>query len=123
MTPQLHKENKQMAKRSKAYKAAAAKIEDRVYAPAEAIALAKETNPSSKDTTVEIAMRLSVDPRKADQLVRAPANLPHGTAKTARAAGSPTGQNAAAAGEAGADYVGSDDLVERTQGGWTDSDA
>lgn len=112
-----------MAKRSKAYRAAAAKIEDRLYAPAEAIALAKDINPSSKDTTVEVAMRLTVDPRKADQMVRGTANLPHGTGKTARVVVFATGENAAAAEEAGADYVGSDDLVERIQGGWTDFDA
>src|SRR5690625_7893679 len=93
-----------MAKRSKAYKAAAAKVKDRLYAPAEAIALAKDVNPSSKDTTVEIAMRLSVDPRKADQMVRGTANLPHGTGKTARVVVFATGDNAAAAEEAGADY-------------------
>src|SRR5690625_7387946 len=87
------------------------------------MALAKETNPSSRDTTVEVAMRLSVDPRKADQMVRGTANLPHGTGKTARVVGFATGENAAAAEEAGADYVGSDDLVERIQGGWTDFDA
>lgn len=112
-----------MAKRSKAYRAAAAKIEDRLYEPAEAIALAKDINPSSRDTTVEIAMRLSVDPRKADQMVRGTANLPHGTGKTARVVVFATGENATAAEAAGADYVGSDDLVERIQGGWTDFDA
>lgn len=112
-----------MAKRSKAYKAAAAKIQDRLYAPAEAIALAKDTNPSTKDTTVEVAMRLSVDPRKADQMVRGTTNLPHGTGKTARVVVFATGDNAVAAEEAGADYVGSDDLVEHIQGGWTDFDA
>jgi len=112
-----------MAKRSKAYRAAAAQIEDRLYAPDEAIALAKEINPSSKDATVEVAMRLSVDPRKADQMVRGTANLPHGTGKTARVVVFATGENATAAEEAGADFVGSDDLVERIQGGWTDFDA
>src|SRR5699024_7902341 len=100
-----------------------AKVKDRLYAPAEAIALAKDVNPSSKDTTVEIAMRLSVDPRKADQMVRGTANLPHGTGKTARVVVFAIGDNAAAAEEAGADYVGSDDLVERIQGGWTDVDS
>src|SRR5699024_10976657 len=112
-----------MAKRSKAYKAAAAKVKDRLYAPAEAIALAKDVNPSSKDTTVEIAMRLSVDPRKADQMVRGTANLPHGTGKTARVVVFATGDNAAAAEEAGADYVGFVYHVDRIQGGWTDFDA
>ena len=74
-----------MAKRSKAYEAAVAKIEaDKQYAPVEAITLAKESNPSKFDATVEVALRLSVDPRKADQMVRGTVNLPHGTGKTAR---------------------------------------
>lgn len=74
-----------MAKRSKAYKAAVAKIEEgKLYTPAEAVALAKETSSTKTDATVEVAMRLSVDPRKADQMVRGTVNLPHGTGKTAR---------------------------------------
>lgn len=74
-----------MAKRSKAYKAAVAKIEEgKFYTPAEAVALAKETSSTKTDATVEVAMRLSVDPRKADQMVRGTVNLPHGTGKTAR---------------------------------------
>jgi large subunit ribosomal protein L1 len=122
--PQLHKEKKQMAKRSKAYEAAVAKIEaDKVYAPVEAITLAKETNPSKFDATVEVAFRLSVDPRKADQMVRGTVNLPHGTGKTARVLVFATGDKAEAAIAAGADFVGSDDLIEKIQGGWTDFDA
>ncbi|MGO8264349.1 50S ribosomal protein L1, partial [Rhizobium ruizarguesonis] len=66
-----------MAQRSKAYKAALEKIGETVYSPSEAVALAKETNPSKIDATVEVAMRLSVDPRKADQMVRGTVNLPH----------------------------------------------
>ncbi|WP_138442209.1 50S ribosomal protein L1 [Sinomonas susongensis] len=113
-----------MAKRSKAYEAAAAKIEaGKVYAPAEGIALAKEINPSKTDATVEVAFRLGVDPRKADQMVRGTVNLPHGTGKTARVVVFATGDKAAAAEAAGADVVGSDDLIERIQGGWTDFDA
>ncbi|MEA5453496.1 50S ribosomal protein L1 [Sinomonas sp. JGH33] len=113
-----------MAKRSKAYEAAAAKIEDgKLYAPAEGIALAKEINPSKTDATVEVAFRLGVDPRKADQMVRGTVNLPHGTGKTARVLVFATGDKAAAAEAAGADFVGSDDLIERIQGGWTDFDA
>jgi large subunit ribosomal protein L1 len=113
-----------MAKRSKAYEAAAAKIEaGKLYAPAEGVALAKEINPSKTDATVEVAFRLGVDPRKADQMVRGTVNLPHGTGKTARVVVFATGDKAAAAEAAGADVVGSDDLIERIQGGWTDFDA
>ncbi|WBL20546.1 MULTISPECIES: 50S ribosomal protein L1 [Citricoccus] len=112
-----------MAKRSKAYKAAAAKIEDRLYSPAEAIALVKETTTSKANPTVEVAMRLSVDPRKADQMVRGTVNLPHGTGKTARVVVFATGDKAAAAEAAGADFVGSDDLVAKISDGWTDFDA
>ena len=112
-----------MAQRSKAYKAAQEKIGEAVYGPAEAIALAKETNPSKTDATVEVAFRLSVDPRKADQMVRGTVNLPHGTGKTARVVVFATGDRAAAAEAAGADVVGSDDLIARVAGGWTDFDA
>lgn len=113
-----------MAQRSKAYRAAAAKIgEDAVYSPAEAIALAKETNPSKTDATVEVALRLSVDPRKADQMVRGTVNLPHGTGKTARVVVFTQGDNAAKAEEAGADYVGADELIAQVAAGWTDFDA
>ncbi|WP_120004674.1 50S ribosomal protein L1 [Nesterenkonia muleiensis] len=113
-----------MAKRSKAYQAAAEKIgEDTVYSPAEAVALAKETNPSKSDATVEVAMRLSVDPRKADQMVRGTVNLPHGTGKTARVVVFTQGDNVAKAEEAGADFVGSDELIAKVSEGWTDFDA
>ncbi|AMM33709.1 50S ribosomal protein L1 [Sinomonas atrocyanea] len=113
-----------MAKRSKAYQAAAEKIEaGKVYSPAEGVALAKEINPSKTDATVEVAFRLGVDPRKADQMVRGTVILPHGTGKTARVVVFATGDKAAAAEAAGADVVGSDDLIERIQGGWTDFDA
>lgn len=112
-----------MAQRSKAYKAAKAKIEDRLYSPAEAIALAKEVNPSKTDATVEVAMRLSVDPRKADQMVRGSVSLPNGTGKTARVVVFATGERAEAARAAGADVVGDDDLIAKVQGGWVDFDA
>ena len=112
-----------MAQRSKAYKAAKAAIEDRLYTPAEAIALAKETNPSKTDATVEVAMRLSVDPRKADQMVRGSVSLPNGTGKTARVVVFATGERAEAARAAGADFVGDDDLIAKVQGGWVDFDA
>ena len=113
-----------MAKRSKAYKAAVAKIEEgKLYTPAEAVALAKETSSAKTDATVEVALRLSVDPRKADQMVRGTVNLPHGTGKTARVVVIAAGDKAAAAEAAGADYVGSDELIAKIAGGWTDFDA
>ena len=113
-----------MAKRSKAYKAAVAKIEEgKFYTPAEAVALAKETSSTKTDATVEVAMRLSVDPRKADQMVRGTVNLPHGTGKTARVVVIAAGPKAAEAEAAGADFVGSDDLIAKIAGGWTDFDA
>ncbi|ACL40670.1 50S ribosomal protein L1 [Pseudarthrobacter sp. SL88] len=113
-----------MAKRSKAYEAAAAKIDaEKSYAPFEAVTLAKDTNPSKFDATIEVAFRLGVDPRKADQMVRGTVNLPHGTGKTARVLVFATGDKAEAAIAAGADFVGSDDLIEKIAGGWTDFDA
>jgi large subunit ribosomal protein L1 len=110
--------------RSKAYRKAVELIDsNRLYAPTEAIKLARETSPTKFDATVEVAMRLGVDPRKADQMVRGVVNLPHGTGKTARVIVFATGDKAAEAEAAGADTVGSDDLVARIQGGWLDFDA
>jgi large subunit ribosomal protein L1 len=111
-------------KRSKAYRKADELIEaTRLYTPAEAIALARKTSTTKFDPTVEVALRLGVDPRKADQMVRGTVNLPHGTGKTARVLVFATGDRAAEAEAAGADYVGSDDLIERIQGGFLDFDA
>src|SRR6202167_2667145 len=110
-------------KRSKAYRKADELIEDRLYGPAEAVALAKKTSVTKFDPTVEVALRLGVDPRKADQMVRGTVNLPHGTGKTARVLVFATGERAEEAIAAGADYVGSDDLIERIQGGFLDFDA
>jgi large subunit ribosomal protein L1 len=111
-------------KRSKAYRQAAELIDpDRLYSPAEAVNLAKETAKTTFDPTVEVALRLGVDPRKADQMVRGTVNLPNGTGKTARVLVFATGDRAEQAREAGADYVGSDDLIERIQGGFLDFDA
>lgn len=95
----------------------------KLYAPSEAIKLAKETSTTKFDATVEVAMRLGVDPRKADQMVRGTVNLPHGTGKTARVIVFAAGEKAAEAEAAGADAVGSDDLVTRIQGGWLEFDA
>jgi large subunit ribosomal protein L1 len=113
-----------MSKNSKAYRAAAEKVDrTRLYTPVEATRLAKETSSKNQDATVEVAIRLGVDPRKADQMVRGTVNLPHGTGKTARVIVFATGDKAAEAEAAGADVVGSDDLIERIQGGWLDFDA
>lgn len=99
-----------MAKKSKAYRAAAAKIvADKFYTPTEAVALAKETGSAKTDSTVEVALKLGVDPRKADQMVRGTVILPHGTGKTARVIVFATGAAAEAAIAAGADEVGGDE--------------
>jgi large subunit ribosomal protein L1 len=113
-----------MAQRSKVYRQAAEKIEaGRLYTPLEAAALARETASSKMDATVEVAMRLGVDPRKADQMVRGTVSLPHGTGKTVRVIVFATGDRAAEAEAAGAAAVGAEDLIERIQGGWLDFDA
>ncbi|GAA2620183.1 50S ribosomal protein L1 [Paractinoplanes durhamensis] len=111
-------------KRSKAYRAAAEKIDvTKLYEPADAIKLTKESSSTKFDSTVEVAMRLGVDPRKADQMVRGTVNLPHGTGKTARVIVFAQGAKAEEAVAAGADEVGTDELVARIQGGWLDFDA
>ncbi|HUL25887.1 MAG TPA: 50S ribosomal protein L1 [Streptosporangiaceae bacterium] len=111
-------------KRSKAFRAAEDQIDrSRLYSPAEAVALARKTSATKFDPTVEVALRLGVDPRKADQMVRGTVNLPNGTGKTARVLVFATGDRAEEARAAGADYVGSDDLIERIQGGFLDFDA
>ncbi len=111
-------------KRSKAYKAASALVDrESLYSPLEAAVLAQKTSATKMDSTVEVALLLGVDPRKADQMVRGTVNLPHGTGKTARVVVFAVGDKAAEAEAAGADVVGSDDLIARIQGGWTDFDA
>jgi large subunit ribosomal protein L1 len=95
----------------------------KLYSPLDAIKLAKQTSTVKFDPTVEVAMRLGVDPRKADQMVRGVVNLPHGTGKTARVIVFAAGAKADEATEAGADEVGTDELVARIQGGWLDFDA
>ncbi|MDR1998604.1 MAG: 50S ribosomal protein L1 [Frankiaceae bacterium] len=111
-------------KRSKAYRKAAELIDPAaIYTPTEAAGIAKQTSPTSFDGTVEVAIRLGVDPRKADQMVRGTVSLPHGTGKTARVIVFATGDKAAEALAAGADKVGSDDLIAEIQGGFLDFDA
>ncbi|GAB3485040.1 50S ribosomal protein L1 [Flexivirga sp.] len=111
-------------KHSKNYRAAAEQIDkSKVYAPLEAVRLAKAGAKTKYDSTVEVAFRLGVDPRKADQMVRGTVNLPNGTGKTARVLVFANGDKAAAAEAAGADFVGSDELLDKVAGGWTDFDA
>ncbi len=112
-------------KHGKAYNAAAATIDkDAIYSPLAAVRLAKAGASSTKfDQTVEVAMFLGVDPRKADQMVRSTVNLPHGTGKTARVLVFAAGEKADEARAAGADFVGVDELIDKVAGGWTDFDA
>ena len=113
-----------MAQKSKAYRAAAEKIEaGKFYTPSEAVALAKETGSAKFDSTVEVALKLGVDPRKADQMVRGTVSLPHGTGKTARVIVFAIGAAAEAAIAAGADEVGGDELIEKVAAGYTAFDS
>ncbi len=113
-----------MATHSKAYRASAEKIDrTRLYAPLEAVRLAKETATTKYDSTVEVVFRLGVDPRKADQMVRGTVNLPHGTGKTARVLVFANGEKAEQARAAGADIVGGDELIDEVAKGRTDFDA
>ena len=110
--------------RSKTYRAAAEKFDkNELYAPLTAIKLAKAGSKKKFDETVDVVMRLGVDPRKADQMVRGTVNLPHGTGKTARVLVFAVGDKAEAAREAGADEVGGDELIEKVNGGYLDFDA
>ncbi|MDF5751565.1 50S ribosomal protein L1 [Spongiactinospora sp. TRM90649] len=105
-------------KRSKSYRNASAQIDrDQLYTPADAARLAKETSATKFDATVEVALRLGVDPRKADQMVRGTVNLPHGTGKTARVLVFATGDRAEEARQAGADIVGADELIDEISKG------
>src|SRR6476646_9106128 len=110
--------------RSKTYRAAAEQfVKDELYSPLTAIKFAKGGAKKKFDETVDVVMRLGVDPRKADQMVRGTVNLPHGTGKTARVLVFANAEKADAAREAGADFVGGDDMIEKVQGGWLDFDA
>ena len=113
-----------MSKHGKKFLAAAAKVNrDQLYSPTEAVALAKETSFVSFDATVEVHMRLGVDPRQADQQVRDVVVLPHGLGKTVRVLVFAQGEGATMARQAGADIVADDDeTLAKIQGGWTDFD-
>ena len=111
-------------KRSKAYRAAVEKVNlDQLYSPEEALSLVAAGASAKFDETVDVAIRLGVDPKKADQMVRGTVNLPNGTGKTARVLVFATGEKAEAAREAGADEVGDDDLIAKVQGGYLDFDS
>jgi large subunit ribosomal protein L1 len=113
-----------VARRGKRYEQAVESIDRaRLYPPREAIDLIKSIPAPRFDETVELNVRLGVDPRKADQMVRGAVSLPKGTGKTVRIAVFAKGEQARAAEEAGADVVGAEDLVERIQGGWLEFDA
>ena len=113
-----------MPKHGKNYLAAAAKVDqDKTYQPDEALGLAKETSVGKFDATVEIHIRLGVDPRHADQQVRDVVVLPHGLGKSVRVLVFAQGEGASYAREAGADFVADDDeSIAKIQGGWTDFD-
>ena len=112
-----------MVKRSKRYREAAATINrDQVYEISEALELLKKLPGAKFDETVEVAVRLDIDPRKSDQLVRGAVSLPKGLGKSIKVVVFAEGDQAAAATAAGADEVGSDELAKKIQGGWMDFD-
>lgn len=113
-----------MAKKSKAYRAALEKIEEgKFYTPSEAVNVARVTGSAKFDSTIEVALKLGVDPRKADQMVRGTVILPHGTGKVARVIVFATGPAAEAAIAAGADEVGGVELIEKVAAGYTAFDS
>ena len=112
-----------MAKLSKKRKVANEKVDnDKLYPISEAMPLIKEVNTTKFDASVDLHIRLGVDPRKADQSIRGTVSLPHGTGKTKRVLVFCTPDKEAEAKEAGADFVGLDDMIAKVQGGWTDID-
>ena len=111
-----------MSKLTKNQKIAYAKVEDKAYKLSEAAALLKEITFTKFDASVDIDVRLGVDPRKANQMVRGVVTLPHGTGKTVRVLVLCTPEKEAEAQAAGADFVGLDEYIEKIKGGWTDVD-
>lgn len=111
-----------MSKLTKNQKIAYAKVEDKAYKLSEAAALLKEITFTKFDASVDIDVRLGVDPRKANQMVRGVVTLPHGTGKTVRVLVLCTPDKEGEAQAAGADYVGLDEYIEKIKGGWTDVD-
>jgi large subunit ribosomal protein L1 len=113
-----------MTKRGKKYTQAAAKVDpDKIYAPLEALALVRETSYTKFDGTVEVHLRLGVDPRQAEQQVRDTVMLPHGLGKSVRVIAFAEGDAARAAAEAGADILGDDEIINRIKDGWVEFDA
>lgn len=112
-----------MAKHGKKYEQALKKVDTtKIYSPDEALKLVKESSFAKFDETVEVHIRTGLDPRKADQQLRGTALLPHGTGKTVRILVFADGDAVRIAEEAGADYVGGEDLAKKIEGGWTDFD-
>lgn len=112
-----------MPKRGKKYLEAAARVDKgKFYSPGEAITLAKDVHPASFDETVELHIRTGLDPRHAEQQIRGSTVLPHGLGKVMRVLVFTEGEPASIARNAGADFVGSDDLIRQIEGGWTDFD-
>ncbi|AFM20871.1 MAG TPA: 50S ribosomal protein L1 [Acetomicrobium flavidum] len=113
-----------MAKRSKRYLAMLEKVDKtKLYGLREAVELLKELPPAKFDETVEMHIRLNVDPRHADQQVRGTVSLPHGTGQEKRVLVIASGEKVKEAEEAGADFVGGEDIVQKIEGGWLDFDA
>jgi large subunit ribosomal protein L1 len=112
-----------MAKRSKRYKSAAARVDrTKLYEPGEALKLIKGMPPTKFDESVEVVVKLGIDPKKTDQLVRGAVSLPKGLGKSVRVVVFAEGDKAEAARKAGADLVGADDLATKIMGGWMDFD-
>src|SRR5688572_15983346 len=112
-----------MARHGKKFTAAAAKVQDRPYTIEEAIPLVQQVKYAKFDETVELAMRLGVDPKHADQMVRGTVVLPHGLGKSKRVLAIAGADKQKEATDAGADLVGGDEIVEKILGGWVDFDA
>jgi large subunit ribosomal protein L1 len=112
-----------MPKKGKKYLEATSKVDKtKLYHPEEAITLAKEVHPAKFDETVEVHIKTGLDPRHAEQQIRGSTVLPHGLGKVLRVVVFTEGESVRAAQDAGADHVGSDDLIKRIEGGWTDFD-
>jgi large subunit ribosomal protein L1 len=112
-----------MPKRGKKYQEAVKLVDlTKTYAPDEAVALVKKTSYTKFDATVEAHLRMGLDPRKADQQIRSTVQLPHGTGRVIRVLVFAEGEGARAAEEAGADFVGSDEIIQKIQGGWFEFD-
>lgn len=112
-----------MAKRGKKYREAIQLVDrDQTYSPEDGVALVKQVSYVSFDATVEAHLRMGLDPRQADQQVRSTVSLPHGTGKSVRVLVFVEGEGGKIAEEAGADYVGSDELIQRIQNGWYEFD-